>query len=93
MVCINSLTETFYLSSQYTSTTPVRHSSLGPEKEPSFLDCFKSYYDRAAALSDHNSGLLQDLRSCRAILRVEFPVKVRKNENICYFVFKYIDIE
>ena len=57
-------------------------SSGVPDSEPRFLDCFKSYYDRASALSNHQAGVLQDLRSCRAILRVEFPVKVRL---LCFF--------
>mmetsp|Transcript_21227 Transcript_21227/g.36363 ORF Transcript_21227/g.36363 Transcript_21227/m.36363 type:complete len:501 (+) Transcript_21227:43-1545(+) len=57
-----------------------RFYSVGPEDEPDFLDCFKSFYDQASALSDHNAGVLQDLRSCRAILRVEFPVKLESGE-------------
>merc|ERR1712130_176106 len=60
--------------------TTARLSSTGPEDEPRFLECFKSYYDNAAALSQHPAGVLQDLRSCRSILRVEFPVKVETGD-------------
>jgi len=60
--------------------TTARLSSTGPEDEPRFLECFKSYYDNAAALSHHPAGVLQDLRSCRSILRVEFPVKVETGD-------------
>merc|ERR1712137_451039 len=60
--------------------TAARLSSTGPEDEPRFLECFKSYYDNAAALSHHPAGVLQDLRSCRSILRVEFPVKVETGD-------------
>jgi len=61
-------------------TAAIRMSSGVPDSEPRFLDCFKSYYDRASALSNHQAGVLQDLRSCRAILRVEFPVKTESGE-------------
>merc|ERR1711963_997033 len=60
--------------------TTARLSSTGPEDEPRFLECFKSYYDNAAAISHHPAGVLQDLRSCRSILRVEFPVKVETGD-------------
>ena len=60
----------------FSRTVKANYAIAAPPDEPRFLECFKSYYDRAAALSHHSAGVLQDLKSCRAILRVEFPVKV-----------------
>lgn len=59
------------------SLTAARAMSDVADDEPRFLDCFKTFFDRASALSHHPHDVLETLRSCNSILRVEFPVRVR----------------
>lgn len=59
------------------SLTASRAMSDVADDEPRFLDCFKTFFDRASALSHHPHDVLETLRSCNSILRVEFPVRVR----------------
>ena len=40
-----------------------------------FLDSVSHYFDRAAALSDHEPGLLEQLKACNAVYRMRFPVR------------------
>merc|ERR1712137_368092 len=54
--------------------------AVGPKDEPRFLECFKAYYDRASVHSHYPPELLQDLKSCKAILRVEFPIQIQTGE-------------
>ncbi len=43
---------------------------------PSFLDSVNAYYDRAAAHTGLNPGLLEQIRSCNAVFRMHFPVRI-----------------
>lgn len=52
------------------------------DDEPRFLDCFKTFFDRASALSHHPHDVLETLRSCNSILRVEFPVRTESGETL-----------
>merc|ERR1712137_909582 len=54
--------------------------AVGPKDEPRFLECFKAYYDRASVHSHQPPELLQGLKSCKAILRVEFPIQIQTGE-------------
>jgi len=49
-----------------------------PAGEPRFLDCFKTFYDKAAALSGLPDGVLNSMKQCQSILRVEFTIKNEK---------------
>lgn len=45
-----------------------------------FLSDVLSFYDKAAAFTDHNKGLLHQIKLCNSIYKVRFPVKVRGEE-------------
>jgi len=45
-----------------------------PEREH-FYSSVSKYFDRAAALSAHPPGLLDQIKSCDTVLRLRFPVK------------------
>ncbi len=46
-----------------------------PDKEPRFLEMVKMYFDRAAALTDLDKGLLEVIKGCNSVLRVAFPLR------------------
>lgn len=40
-----------------------------------FLTAVSSYFDRAAKLTNHDQGLLEQVKCCNAVYRMRFPVK------------------
>jgi glutamate dehydrogenase (NAD(P)+) len=48
------------------------------DKEPRFLECFKTFFDKAAKLTNLKEGVINNMKECKVVLRVEFPIK---NEN------------
>eukprot|EP01095_Lingulamoeba_sp_RSL-Kostka_P014800 TRINITY_DN658_c0_g1_i1.p1 TRINITY_DN658_c0_g1~~TRINITY_DN658_c0_g1_i1.p1 ORF type:complete len:510 (+),score=220.54 TRINITY_DN658_c0_g1_i1:41-1570(+) len=49
--------------------------SVEQDDEPRFLDCFQTFYNNAASKSTLPKGVLEAMKSCQSILRVEFSVK------------------
>ncbi|GAM19123.1 hypothetical protein SAMD00019534_022980 [Acytostelium subglobosum LB1] len=45
------------------------------DNEPRFLECFKSFFDKAAGLTNMKPGALNNMKECHVVLRVEFPIK------------------
>ncbi|CAO3648115.1 unnamed protein product [Cunninghamella echinulata] len=60
------------LRSMTTAATEVACES----HEPTFLQFVEQYYDRAAKLSNVNSGTLSHLRAVDSVLRVTFPIEL-----------------
>jgi len=50
-------------------------SQADVDAEPRFLECFKQFFDKAAALSNLKPGTLSNMKECKNVLRVEFPIK------------------
>eukprot|EP00898_Chlorokybus_atmophyticus_P004157 jgi/Chlat1/4742/Chrsp308S08924 len=50
-------------------------SSLAPSTDPAFLESVNMYFDDAAAKSDVSPDLLANIKACRNILRIKFPIK------------------
>lgn len=51
--------------------------AAGPDpSEPNFLDTVGLNFDRAAAISAHDPGLLRMIKTCDSVLEVNFPVKM-----------------
>ncbi len=46
-------------------------------KELSFLESVVSYFDRAAACTDHPDGLLKAIRGNNSVYKMKFPIKVK----------------
>jgi len=60
----------------------VRYNSAAPavtqeeiDKEPRFLECFKTFFDKAAGLTNLKPGIINNMKECKVVLRVEFPIK------------------
>ncbi|KAF2069380.1 hypothetical protein CYY_009305 [Polysphondylium violaceum] len=45
------------------------------DNEPRFLECFKQFFDKAASLTNLKPGVLNNMKECTTVLRVEFPIK------------------
>eukprot|EP01112_Ceratiomyxa_fruticulosa_P011288 TRINITY_DN304_c0_g1_i5.p1 TRINITY_DN304_c0_g1~~TRINITY_DN304_c0_g1_i5.p1 ORF type:complete len:513 (+),score=100.77 TRINITY_DN304_c0_g1_i5:130-1668(+) len=64
-----------------TSTSAHTSSPTNPEphdpvaSEPRFLECFKHFFDKAAGLTNLKPGIIESMKECNVVLRVEFPVK------------------
>jgi len=50
-------------------------STHSQDDEPSFLECFQTFFDRAAALTNLSPGELQRLKECEAVLHVNLPLQ------------------
>nr|BAJ99466.1 predicted protein [Hordeum vulgare subsp. vulgare] len=78
-------------SSRHTAPAAVvaasRRHSHAPADEPKFLECFEQFFSKAASLANLPSHVVEGLKSCQNILRVEFPVKSDQGqvENIVAF--------
>lgn len=46
-----------------------------PSKQPHFFDNVNSYFSKAAALTDHPEGLLQQINLCNSVYAFQFPLK------------------
>jgi len=46
------------------------------DKQASFYQSVERNFDKAAALTDHPKGLLEQIKSCNAIYQMNFPVKI-----------------
>jgi len=46
------------------------------DKQASFYQSVESNFDKAAALTDHPKGLLEQIKVCNAIYQMNFPVKI-----------------
>jgi len=47
-----------------------------PKSIPSFYESVQSYFDRASPHTGLNPGLLDQIKACNAVYRVNFPVKI-----------------
>lgn len=45
------------------------------DAEPRFLECFKTFFEKAAALTNLKPGTINNMKECNVVLRVEFPIK------------------
>lgn len=45
------------------------------EAEPRFLECFKTFFEKAAGLTNLKPGTINNMKECNVVLRVEFPIK------------------
>jgi len=65
-----------YASSRRSYSTPA-HTVTQEEidAEPRFLECFKMFFDKAAALTNLKAGIINNMKECNVVLRVEFPIK------------------
>ncbi|EFA84685.1 NAD-dependent glutamate dehydrogenase [Heterostelium album PN500] len=45
------------------------------DNEPRFLECFKTFFDKAAGLTNLKPGVINNMKECNVALRVEFPIK------------------
>ncbi|MEM6320823.1 MAG: Glu/Leu/Phe/Val dehydrogenase [Bacteroidota bacterium] len=52
------------------------------KKEPNFLGSVQQYFDKAAPHTGLHAGLLEQIRHCNAIYRMNFPVKFGKEYRI-----------
>lgn len=57
------------------STHVPADTTVTTEKQPSFLDSVEYFFDRAAKLTDIDSGLMSLIRSCNTCVQFEFPIK------------------
>jgi hypothetical protein len=46
------------------------------DAEPRFLECFKTFFEKAAGLTNLKPGTINNMKECNVVLRVEFPIKV-----------------
>ena len=46
-----------------------------PSKQPHFFDNVNSYFSKAAALTTHAPGLLQQINLCNSVYAFQFPLK------------------
>lgn len=46
-----------------------------PSKQPHFFDNVNNYFSKAAALTDHAPGLLQQINLCNSVYAFQFPLK------------------
>jgi glutamate dehydrogenase (NAD(P)+) len=60
-----------------TLSTPAGHTV---DDEPSFLEMVKTFYWKAAAKSDVEHGILENIHNTDSVLRVTFPIKRRSGE-------------
>jgi len=44
-----------------------------------FLDSVNAYFDKAAAVLDHPTGLLDQIRVCNSVYYMQFPVRIKGN--------------
>lgn len=42
-----------------------------------FNQSVEHYFDKAAALTEHSDGLLNQIKACNSVIRMQFPVKVK----------------
>jgi glutamate dehydrogenase (NAD(P)+) len=48
------------------------------EQHPSFFNTVSRYFDRAAALTDHPAGLLEQIKACNSVYSFQFPVRTSR---------------
>ena len=47
-------------------------------EHPSFFNTVSSYFDRAAELTDHPKGLLEQIKACNSVYSFQFPVRTSR---------------
>ncbi len=48
------------------------------QEHPSFFNTVSRYFDRAAALTDHPKGLLEQIKACNSVYSFQFPVRTSR---------------
>ncbi len=49
----------------------------GSSANPSFFETVNAYFEKAAALTDHPRGLLDQIKACNSVYAFQFPVRTR----------------
>jgi glutamate dehydrogenase (NAD(P)+) len=50
--------------------------------QPSFFETVNIYFEKAAALTDHPRGLLDQIKVCNSVYRVQFPVRTERGYEV-----------
>jgi len=50
------------------------------DNEPRFLECFKAFFDKAAHLTQLKEGVINNMKECKTVLRMEFPIKTENGD-------------
>jgi glutamate dehydrogenase (NAD(P)+) len=53
-----------------------------PGQVPSFFETVNLYFERAAALTDYQRGLLDQIKACNSIYAFQFPVRTRRGYEV-----------
>lgn len=53
-----------------------KNAELGRHREKGFFGDVLDYFDRAAAVTSHPSGLLDQIKYCNSVYRMRFPVRL-----------------
>jgi len=53
-----------------------------PDQVPSFFETVNLYFERAAALTDYQRGLLDQIKACNSIYAFQFPVRTRRGYEV-----------
>jgi glutamate dehydrogenase (NAD(P)+) len=51
-------------------------SSTSPKRQFSFFESVERYFDKAAELTHHSKGLLEQIKVCNSVYQIRFPVKI-----------------
>mmetsp|Transcript_26942 Transcript_26942/g.46434 ORF Transcript_26942/g.46434 Transcript_26942/m.46434 type:complete len:217 (-) Transcript_26942:1513-2163(-) len=62
------------------SATKIESHSLEARSEPTFLESVAVFFDKAASLTTHSSGLLENIKKCNNMLELSFPIKKSNGE-------------
>lgn len=49
---------------------------------PSFFETVNIYFEKAAALTDHPRGLLDQIKACNSVYAFQFPVRTQNGYEV-----------
>lgn len=58
--------------------TGQRQAKSSGSEHPSFFNTVSRYFDRAAAFTDHQAGLLEQIKACNSVYSFQFPVRTSR---------------
>lgn len=53
-----------------------------PKKQYTFYESVERYFDKAASLTAHSKGLLEQIRVCNSVYQMRFPVKINNQVQV-----------
>lgn len=57
-------------------------SGTNAKTQFTFNQSVEHYFDKAAAITEHSSGLLKQIKACNSVIRMQFPVRVKKGYHV-----------